>query len=125
MSRALGVRRLSHLTDESTSIERQGEHIENNVKARGDALVYMTCDTDVSGSVSPFEREDLGPWLTDPDKIAQWDYLIFTKLDRLTRSLIDFDAIVNWCDKNGKTVVSISESIDLSSYVGRMLANIE
>jgi DNA invertase Pin-like site-specific DNA recombinase len=124
MSRALGVRRLSHLTDESTSIERQGDQIENNVKARGDALVYMTCDTDVSGSVSPFEREDLGPWLTDPDKIAQWDYLIFTKLDRLTRSLIDFDTIVNWCDKNGKTVVSISESIDLSSYVGRMLANI-
>lgn len=105
-------------------MERQDESIEYTVKARGDTLVAIAHDTDVSGSVSPFDREGLGPWLTDPAKVGQWDYLVFTKLDRLTRSLGDFDDLVQWCDRNGKTLVSISESIDLSTYVGRMLANI-
>lgn len=122
--RALGVARISNLTDESTSMPRQTEQIDYTVKGRGDTLIHIAEDTDVSGSVSPFDRDGLGPWLTDPKLICQWDYLIFTKLDRLTRSLGDFDDLVNWCDRNGKTLVSISESIDLSTYIGRMLANI-
>lgn len=122
--RALGIARISNLTDESTSIERQDESITFTVKGRGDTLVSIAHDTDVSGSVSPFDREGLGPWLTDPAKICQWDYLIFTKVDRLTRSLRDFDDIVQWCDQNGKTLIGIQDSIDLSTYTGRMFANL-
>jgi site-specific DNA recombinase len=124
MGRALGARRLSRKTDESTSMERQGEQIELTARIRGDSLVCMTEDTDVSGSISPFEREDLGPWLTDPDKISQWDVLIVAKLDRLTRSLKHFDDIISWLDRNGKTLVSVSESLDLSTNTGRMFANL-
>lgn len=90
VSKALGVVRLSLLTEESTSPERQREQITYTVKARGGELVHIVDDLDVSGSVSPFEREQLGPWLTDPGKIAQWDTLIVTKLDRQSRSLINF-----------------------------------
>lgn len=122
--RALGAARISNLTDESTSIERQTESIEYTVKGRGDTLVHIAADADVSGSVAPFAREQLGPWLTDPAKICQWDYLIFTKVDRLTRSLRDFDDLVNWCDRNGKTIVGIQVAIDLSTYTGRMFANL-
>jgi site-specific DNA recombinase len=122
--RALGARRLSRKTDESTSIERQGEQIDLSARIRGDHLVYMTEDTDVSGSISPFERADLGPWLTDPDLIAEWDVLIVAKLDRLTRSLKHFDELIAWLDQHGKTLVSVSESLDLSTSIGRMFANL-
>lgn len=120
----LGARRLSNRTDESTSIERQGEQIQLTAKVRGDKIVYMTEDTDVPGAISPFERKDLGPWLTDPDKISQWDVLYVAKLDRLTRSIIHFHELVNWLDRNGKTLVSVAESLDLSTPAGRMFANL-
>ncbi len=47
-----------------------------------------------------------------------------TKLDRLTRSLRDFDDLRMWCDKHGKTIISITESIDLSTSIGRMFASL-
>ena len=122
--RILGAARLSHDTDESTSIARQREQIGLTCKARGDILVHITEDTDVSGAVAPTSRDGLGPWLTDPDRIAQWDGLMVAKLDRLTRSLRDFDDLRMWCDQHGKTVISVSESIDLSTSIGRMFANL-
>lgn len=124
MGRILGGARLSHRTDESTSIERQTEQIQLTAKLRGDTVVHITEDTDVSGSVSPFVREGLGPWLTDPKLMCQWDTLVVAKVDRLTRSLRHFDDMVNWCDRNGKTLVSVSESLDLSTSTGRMFANL-
>ncbi len=78
----------------------------------------------MSGAVSPFERADLGPWLTDPDKIAQWDTLIVTKLDRLSRSLIDFAGLLKWCQEHGKIIVSVSESLDFGTAAGRLMAQI-
>jgi site-specific DNA recombinase len=121
--RVLGAARLSHDTDESTSIERQTQGIEYTCKARGETLVHITVDTDVSGAVSPFERDGLGPWLREP-LVSQWDVLMVAKLDRLTRSLSHFDQFRQWCDDNGKTIVSVSESIDLSTSIGRMFANL-
>jgi len=122
--RILGATRLSRQTDESASIGRQRDRITLRARADGHTLVHITEDTDVSGSISPFDRESLGPWLTDPDMIDEWEALMVVKLDRLTRSLTHFDAMVDWCDKNGKTLVSLDENLDLSTSVGRMFANI-
>lgn len=122
--RSLGGTRLSRMKDESTSIERQREQITLTAQVRGDELIHITEDTDISGGISPFDREDLGPWLTEPEKISQWDVLIVAKLDRLTRSLKHFDEIVAWLDRHGKTLVSVSESLDLSTSTGRMFANL-
>jgi site-specific DNA recombinase len=122
--RILGSARLSHDTDESTSIARQREQIDLTCKARGDILIHITEDTDVSGAVAPADRAGLGPWLTDPARIAQWDGLMVSKLDRLTRSLRDFDDLRMWCDEHGKTIISVSESIDLSTSLGRMFASL-
>src|SRR6266542_4408782 len=122
MTNALIATRLSNFTDESTSIERQGEQGEATAKARGEDVVHVAQDVDVSGAVSPFQRADLGPWLTDPDKIAQWDMLIVAKLDRLSRSLIDFAGLLKWCQKHGKIIVSVSESLDFGTAAGRLMA---
>jgi site-specific DNA recombinase len=122
--RLLGAVRLSALTDETTSPERQGEQITLTAKARGDTVVRITEDLDVSGAVSPFDRDQLGPWLTEPAKVALWDGLIVAKLDRLSRSLLDFALLLKWCEDNGKTIISVSENLDFSTPMGRMFGNI-
>lgn len=63
----------------------------------------------MSGSISPFDRKDLGPWLTDPEKISLWDAIIVAKLDRLTRNLFDFLEFWRWCDAHGKAIISVQE----------------
>jgi site-specific DNA recombinase len=122
--RALGAVRLSNLTDETTSPARQREQITGYAGIHGHTVIHITEDLDVSGATSPFDRDDLGPWLTDPEKIKLWDCLIVAKLDRLTRSLRDFDDFREWCDQHGKTFMSVSESIDLTTPTGRMFANL-
>jgi DNA invertase Pin-like site-specific DNA recombinase len=84
----------------------------------------MTQDTDVSGSVAPHDRDDLGPWLTDRARLAQWDILCVAKLDRLTRSVRHFDDLRIWADDHGKTIASVAESLDLGTSTGRMFANL-
>ena len=122
--RDLGAVRLSRDDDRSLSVEVQSDAITYTSKARGNRLIHIAKDVDVSGAVSVFEREDLGPWLTEPDKIAKWDNLIVKKLDRLSRNLLDFQMLLIWCDKHGKSIISIDEGFDLSTDWGRLIAKI-
>jgi len=92
--------------------------------AHGHTVVALTQDTDESGSIAPQDRDDLGPWLTDRAKLAQWDILCVAKLDRLTRSVRHFDDLRIWADEHGKTIASVAESLDLSTSTGRMFANL-
>ncbi|WP_254704627.1 recombinase family protein [Rhodococcus pyridinivorans] len=121
--RVLGRLRLSRSTDESTSIERQRETIQRWADAQGHRIVGWAEDVDVSGAVDPFDTPQLGPWLT-PDRAAEWDTLAAWKLDRLGRNAIQLNRLFGWCNEHGKTLVSCSESIDLSSWAGRMLAGV-
>jgi DNA invertase Pin-like site-specific DNA recombinase len=123
MSRALGARRLSHGTDASTSIERQGESITAWCDQRNHTRVHMTDDTDVSGSISPFDRPDLGKWLK-PQFLDRWDILVVTKIDRLSRSLLDFVTTLDWLEARGKTLVVIESDLDFSTPMGRFVAKI-
>lgn len=119
----LGYVRRSHRTDGSTSIERQREQIDLTCRARGDRLVAIAEDDDVSGGMSPFDRPGIGPWLTDnPPK--PYGAVMVPKLDRLTRNLRHFDDWREWADQHGKTLISVSESLDLSTSIGRMFANL-
>ncbi|MBA8960130.1 DNA invertase Pin-like site-specific DNA recombinase [Rhodococcus percolatus] len=116
--------RISRATDESTSIERQREFITRWAEAHGHTVVGWAVDEDVSGSVDPFDTPALGPWLTDPSKAHEWDILAAWKLDRLGRNAIQLNKLFGWTLEHGKTLVSCSESMDLSTTTGRMLAAI-
>ena len=122
--RGIGARRLSNDTDESTSLKRQEEQIDAQAVAKDIDLIATPEDTDTSGAVSPFDRKELGPWLTDPELIAQWDVLIIAKLDRLSRSIIDFGTLLKWCQDHDKTIISVAESLDFGTAAGRMFANL-
>lgn len=120
--RLLGAARLSNDTDASTSIERQSEQIRAYATFGGHTVVEITEDVDVSGKVSPFDRPELGPWLNG--KRDQWDALVVAKLDRISRSIIDFGNLLKWCQDNGKSIICLDPNIDFSTPNGRMFGNI-
>ncbi|MPY81226.1 MAG: recombinase family protein, partial [Actinophytocola sp.] len=115
----LGAVRLSKYTDTSTSVERQHEVIRWWSDGHDGELVHTTEDIDVSGSVSPFERDGLGPWLTDPEKVRQWEVLVAWKLDRISRNARDTLELLTWAEANGKRIVCVDDSIDTESEMGR------
>lgn len=123
--RVLGSLRLSVDTDDSTSIPRQQEHVQHWVDAPGrDArVVAWATDTDVSGGLHPFKRPGLGKWF-DEDHRGLWDALCVMKVDRLSRRVAHFSEVVQWCQDNGKIIVSTQEGIDMSTPMGKMFAQI-
>jgi len=119
--RLLAVVRLSDLTDETTSPERQRTKITTYAKLHEHEVVGLAEDLDVSGAVSPFDRPQLGPWLKRPD---DWDGLIVAKYDRLTRSLLDFLVLYKWLSDRGKTLIWIDPPLDFSTPFGKAMANV-
>lgn len=122
--RVLGVLRLSRETDGSTSIERQREAIEH-AAARPDRharVVAWAEDSGVSGGLDPFKRPSLAPWFAE--RAGDWDTLMIYKIDRLSRRVAHFSKVLDWCRENGKSIVSVSEGIDLSTPMGTVFAHI-
>lgn len=111
------------MKEESTSVERQRKMIENWASENGHEVVAWAEDVDVSGSVSPFEAPALGKFLTE-DGARGWDILVAWKLDRLARNAVNMHALFGWIQENEKQLVCISDNIDLSTWVGRMVAGV-
>ncbi|MFD3638740.1 recombinase family protein [Streptomyces griseus] len=105
-----GVRcvRLSVLTDETTSPERQRE-ADDKVAAElnidfgsGDAL-REAVDLDVSASTfGPFDRPELGGWLARPD---EYDALVWWRFDRAIRSMAHMHELAKWAREHRKMLV--------------------
>ncbi|MFI7086762.1 recombinase family protein [Streptomyces anulatus] len=105
-----GVRcvRLSVLTDETTSPERQRE-ADDRVAAElnidfgsGDAL-REAVDLDVSASTfGPFDRPELGGWLNRPD---EYDALVWWRFDRAIRSMAHMHELAKWAREHRKMLV--------------------
>jgi site-specific DNA recombinase len=117
--RLLGSVRLSDLTDETTSPERQLSKIETYAKLYDHELVAVAQDLDVSGAVPPGKRPKLGPWLK---RLDEWDAIVVARFDRLSRSVRDFADFCVWLEENGKVLVCLDPSIDMSTASGRAFA---
>lgn len=115
--------RLSRSREESTSVARQRRMIEDWAAQNGHTVVAWAEDVEVSGSVSPFNAPELGKYLTSEGS-KSWDILVAWKLDRLARSSITLHQLFGWLQDNEKELVCISDNIDLSSWVGRMVAGV-
>src|SRR4029077_13070407 len=64
----------------------------------------------------------LGDWLNN--RADRFDVIAAWKLDRISRNSIRLNKLFGWCLDHDKTVVSTSEGIDLSTPVGRLIANV-
>lgn len=109
--------------DESTSPQRQREVIEQWASTNDHEIIGWAEDLDVSGSVDPFEAPALGAWLNEHRK-HEWDILCAWKLDRISRRAIPMNKVFGWMIENEKTLVCVSDNLDLSTWVGRMIANV-
>ena len=119
--RVLGRVRLSRLTEESTSAARQREIIERWAADNNHEVIGWAEDIDVSGSIDPFHAPALGEWW---DRKAEWDILCSWKLDRIGRRAIPLNKVFGWMLDNDKTLVCVADQIDLSTWVGRLVANV-
>ena len=120
--RLIAARRLSRLTDATTSTETQAGGMETYASAHGHTIVHTTQDLDVSGAVPIRDRPDVGPWLTE-EHLGDWDGLMGYKLDRLFRNHYDFVTFYHEvCERHGKVIISTGEGIDTSTRMGRFMA---
>src|SRR5690606_2685302 len=96
------------------------------ISKRADAeemeLVDFAVDIDVSASISPWVRPSLGDWLNN--KKDQFDHIIILKIDRIARSVRHLSDIIEWCEANGKGLISCEEGFDLSKPWGKTIAKI-
>jgi DNA invertase Pin-like site-specific DNA recombinase len=119
--RLLAAIRLSIETDATTSPERQRKDIEAYAAKHGHTVTGWPTDLSVSGSVPPHQRPQLGPWLSRPD---EWDALIVAKLDRLSRSLLDFMTLQAELAAQGKEIICLEPVLDFSTPQGKAFAHI-
>ncbi|MGW3629555.1 recombinase family protein [Streptomyces sp. NPDC005122] len=102
--RGVSALRLSVLTDETTSPERQREANRGAAAALGiDLADREAVDLGVSASkTTPFERPELGAWLRRAD---DFDALVFWRFDRAVRSMEDMHELAKWARESHKMVV--------------------
>jgi site-specific DNA recombinase len=101
--------RLSQLTKGQTGLDTQDEDARAWAAAHGHTIVAATPDR-ISGRVSPFKRPQLGPWLTEPERMAMYDGILVSKIDRLTRKA-DWD-IRQWAEEHGKKILVVSPELE-------------
>lgn len=77
-------------------------------------------DGGISGGT--MERPGLQRLLADIDRGAV-DQILVYKIDRLTRSLADFAKIVDILDKTGASFVSVTQSFNTATSMGRLTLN--
>lgn len=101
--RVLGARRLSRVTDNSTSFERQALAIEPCAEAIGGKVVHWADDPDVSASkLGPFDRPGIGSWLRRPD---EYDAIIWWRQDRAIRDMGDMFDLGRWAKQHKKRLI--------------------
>ncbi|MEV6572095.1 recombinase family protein [Streptomyces sp. NPDC051577] len=137
MARVLGVVRLSKVSDETTSPERQRRSIQRWADQEGHVVVGWVEDIDVSGGVEPWKRPDFSKWLPstigkevssiehrialEESRADEYDIICALKLDRLSRRVLHVHTLVEWCEKHGKEVATVEDGINLNTQMGKLL----
>jgi DNA invertase Pin-like site-specific DNA recombinase len=52
------------------------------------------------------------------------DGLVVAKLDRLTRSIVDFGCLIEWFDQAGRKLILLDLGVDTSTAGGQLVANV-
>lgn len=85
----------------------------------------LVCDQYYDGGVSDgtLERPGLKRMMADIED-GLVDVVVVYKIDRLRRSLADFAKLVEVFDRNGVTFVSVTQSFNTTTSMGRLTLNI-
>lgn len=113
--------RVSREKEDGVSPEQQKEKAELQAKLLGLDLVHIYQDLDISG------RSDKRPAFQDmiaDIKKNEYKACLVYKLDRFCRNVKDFHYYAEILESHGCRLISISQNIDTSTPVGRLLRNI-
>jgi site-specific DNA recombinase len=110
---------------EFNSLDAQRESCEAYVASqRPEGWVLVPDRYDDGGfSGGTLERPALQRLLVDIES-AKVDVVVVYKIDRLSRSLIDFTKLVEVFDRKGVTFVSVTQSFNTTTSMGRLTLNI-
>ena len=117
---AIGYVRTSTFLQES-SVEAQREKIKKYCQAKGWKLLKIYTDEGKSGS--NIKRPAWQKLIAERDE-HKFDVLVFTKLDRISRSLSDLLLIVAEFEKENVKISSIDDNIDTQGAQGRLMLSI-
>lgn len=121
-TRALLYRRVS--TDEQgesgLGLAAQLERLRDEAERRGWDSEEVQADV-TSGATPAEDREHLGPAL---DSLRPGDVLAVTRLDRLSRSTLDFARLLERATRDGWSVVVLDLGIDMTTPNGELIASI-
>ncbi len=113
------------LEQEFNSLNAQREACEADIasqRSEGWVMVRDQCD-DGGISGGTLERPGLKRLLADIED-GLVDVVVVYKIDRLSRSLMDFSKLVEVFDRNGVTFVSVTQSFNTTTSMGRLTLNI-
>lgn len=121
--RVIGYMRVStdEQGDSGAGIEAQEAAIRDEVARRGWELVDLRHD--VASGKSLRKRDALGETMRDL-AAGQADVLVVAKLDRLSRSVMDFAAIMETAKGEGWSIRVIDMDVDMTTSMGELVANI-
>ena len=113
------------LDKEFNSLDAQREACEAYVQSqKAEGWVLVPDDYDDGGiSGGTLERPALKRLLADIEA-GRVDVVVVYKIDRLSRSLMDFARLVDVFDRNEVTFVSITQSFNTTTSMGRLTLNI-
>jgi len=113
------------LEQEFNSLHAQREACESYIASqRSEGWVLVRDQYDDGGiSGGTLERPGLKRLLADIED-GFVDVVVVYKIDRLSRSLMDFSKLVEVFDRNGVTFVSVTQSFNTTTSMGRLTLNI-
>ncbi len=114
--------RISLSREESVSLQRQEEAARQYAASRGWTVVAVHTDDGVSASKN--RPEDRDGWRRVLATTGEWDAVVVWKLDRLSRRLADFWRTYLALEAEGKAIVSVSDSLDMTTAIGRTVASV-
>ncbi len=113
------------LEQEFNSLHAQREACESYIASQRSEGWVLVRDQYDDGGVSggTLERPGLKRLLADIED-GLVDVVVVYKIDRLSRSLMDFSKLVEVFDRNGVTFVSVTQSFNTTTSMGRLTLNI-
>jgi site-specific DNA recombinase len=113
------------LDSEFNSLDAQREAAESYIASqRHEGWVALPAQYDDGGySGGTLERPALQRLLADAEA-GRVDCIVCYKLDRLSRSLLDFTKLIEICEQHEVSFVSVTQRFDTSNSMGRLMLNI-
>ena len=106
--RLLIAARLSQLHDGQTGLESQTDEVQAWAVEQGHEIVHVAADTK-TGTSAMWARPNLKPWVTEPEKIIQYDAIVAYKSDRLSRAKWSDEIKIRlWAEENDKQLFIIN-----------------